>query len=195
MEGFRGRPRKGTVYREGWRVLDRSKEIIEKKERQAPRNNAKEKKHLEIWEGLREDVGIKMYLHRPMDYAKKLKLRFRVGDLDPPERRKRCTSSREEEEVATKMCPCGTTIESRTHIVGQCEVYKEERDALKEGMRKLDVRDVEEFGKLESSEKTTYIQGDRWWPHTAKQDGDGISEQFLCSIWKKHNERPNVGGV
>ena len=29
----------------------------------------------------------------------------------------------------------------------------------------------------------------------AKQDWDRISEQFLCSIWKKRNERPNVGGV
>ena len=55
-----------------------------------------------------------------MDYAKKLKLRIRVGDLDLPERRKRCTSSREEEDVATNMCPCGT-IESRIHIVGECE--------------------------------------------------------------------------
>ena len=44
-----------------------------------------------------------MYLHGPMDYAKKLKLRFRVGDLDLPERRKRYTSSREED-VATNMC-------------------------------------------------------------------------------------------
>ena len=60
-----------------------------------------------------------------MDYAKKLKLRFRVGDLDLPER-KRYTSSREEEDVATNMCPCGTTIESRTHIVGECQRYKKE---------------------------------------------------------------------
>ena len=37
------------------------------------------------------------------------------------------------------MCPCGTTIESRTHIVGGYGIYKEERDALEEGMRKLDV--------------------------------------------------------
>ena len=28
------------------------------------------------------------------------------------------------------MCPCGTTIESRTHKVGECEIYNEERDAL-----------------------------------------------------------------
>ena len=30
---------------------------------------------------------MKKYLHGPMDYAKKLKLRFRVGDLDLRERR------------------------------------------------------------------------------------------------------------
>ena len=63
----------------------------------------KEEKHLEIHGGVREGIGIKMYLHGPMDYAKKLKLRFRVGDLDLPERRKRYTSSREED-VATNMC-------------------------------------------------------------------------------------------
>ena len=95
----------------------------------------------------------------------------------------------------TSMCPCGTTIESRTHIVGECEIYKEERDALEEGMRKLDVCAMEEFGRLESSEKTIAILGDRWWPQTAKQDGDRISKEFLCYMWKKHDERPNVGGV
>ena len=56
-------------------------------------------------------------MHGPMDYAKKLNLRFRVVDLDLPEIIKRYTSSREEEDVATNMCPSGTTIDSRTHIV------------------------------------------------------------------------------
>ena len=41
---------------------------------------------------------------------------------------------------------------------------------------------MEEFGRLESSEKTIAILGDRWWPQTAKQDWDRISKQFLCSI-------------
>ena len=91
-----------------------------------------------------------------MDYTKKLKLRFRVGDLDLPERRNRYTSSREEEDVATHICPCGATIESRTLIIGECEIDKEERDALEE-MRKLDECDLEEFGGLESSEKTIDI--------------------------------------
>ena len=67
-------------------------------------------------------------------------------------------------------------------------------DALEE-MRKLDVCDMEEFGRLESSEKTIAILGEKWWPQTAKQGGDRISKQFLCSIWKKRNKRPNVGGV
>ena len=40
--------------------------------------------------------------------------------------------------MATSVCPCGTTIESGTHIVGECEIYKAERDALEEEMRKLD---------------------------------------------------------
>ena len=62
-------------------------------------------------------------------------------------------------------------------------------------MKKLDECDMEEFGRLESSEKAIAILGDRWWPQTAKQDGDVISEQFLCNIRKERNERPNVGGV
>ena len=86
------------------------------------------------------------------------------------------------------MCPCGTTIERRTHRVGECEIYKEERDALEEEMRKLDECDMEEFGRLESCEKTIAILGDRWWPQTAKHDGDRISKQFLCDIWKKRIE-------
>ena len=64
---------------------------------------------------------MKTYLHGPMDYAKNLKLRFRVGDLDLPERRKRYISSREKEDADAHVCPRGTAIESRTHIVEECE--------------------------------------------------------------------------
>ena len=62
-------------------------------------------------------------------------------------------------------------------------------------MRKLDERDMEEFDRIESSEKTIAILGDRWWPQTAKQDVGRIRKEFLCNIWKKPNERPNVGDV
>ena len=171
------------------------KERLEERGRLALRNMVKEENHSEIYGGLREDIGMKTYLHGRMDYAKSLKLRFRVGDPGLPERRKRYTSSGEEEDVATTTCPCGTTIESRTHIVGECEINKEERDALEEEMRKLDVCDMEEFGRPESSEKTIAIREDRWWPQKAKQDGDRISKQLLCNIWGKRNKRRNVGGV
>ena len=80
------------------------------------------------------------------------------------------------------MCPCGTTIESRTHIV-ECEIYKEERNGLKE-MRKLDECDMEEFGRLEGSENTIAILGDRWWLQAAKQDEYGISKQFYVVYGK-----------
>ena len=69
----------------------------------------------------------------------------------------------------------------RPPLPSPCPITKEERNALEE-MRKLDVRDMEEFGRLESSEKTIAILGDRWWPQTAKQDGERISKQFLCNI-------------
>ena len=45
-----------------------------------------------------------------------------------------------------------------------CEIYKEERDALEEEIRRLDVCDMEEFRRLESSEKTIAILGDKCWP-------------------------------
>ena len=51
---------------------------------------------------------------------------------------------------------------------------------------------MEVFGRLEKREKTIAILGDRWWPQTAQQDGDRMSKQFLCSIWKKRIERPNL---
>ena len=39
------------------------------------------------------------------------------------------------------------------------------------------------------------ILGDRWWPQTAKQEGDKIIEKFLCNIVQKRIERPKVGSV
>ena len=60
---------------------------------------------------MREDIAMKTCLLGPVDYAKKLKLRCRVGDMDLTKRTKRYTSSREEEDVATNMFPCGTTLE------------------------------------------------------------------------------------
>ena len=52
-------------------------------------------------------------------------------------------------------------------------MYKEERDVMCQiEMRKVHECDMEKFGTLDSSEKVTAILGDRWWPQTAKQEGD-----------------------
>ena len=50
-------------------------------------------------------------------------------------------------------------------------------------MRKIDECDMEKFGTLDSSEKTIAILGDRWWPQTAKLEGEKISKKFtiICN--------------
>ena len=68
---------------------------------------------------------------------------------------------------------------------------KEGRGVLEEEMRETDECGLEEFGALDSSEKTVAISGDRWWPQAAKQE----VEKNLCYTWKQRNERPTVGGV
>ena len=89
------------------RYKTKLKEKIERRERLTPRNKVKSEKHLRDF----------VFLRRPMNFAKTPKLRFRVGDLNLPERRKKNTSSRENEKVGAQMCPCGKAIESRTRVV------------------------------------------------------------------------------
>ena len=60
------------------------------------------------------------------------------------------------------MCPRGKALESRSHAVGECEMYKEERDVLQD-MREIDECDMEELGILDIAEPIS-ILGDRWWP-------------------------------
>ena len=70
---------------------------------------------------------------------------------------RRSTSSRVEAEQGTQRCPCGNANESRTHIVRECELYKEERYVLRdEENRQM------RHGTLGSSEKTIDILGYRW---------------------------------
>ena len=61
--------------------------------------------------------------------------------------------------------------------MGECEIHKEELDVL-EGMRKIGECGMEKFDTLliDRSEKTIAILGDRWWPQTAKQQGEKISK-------------------
>ncbi|CAM9883478.1 unnamed protein product, partial [Sphacelaria rigidula] len=104
--------------------------MIEIREEGGLRRKVEEEEHLKIHGGLGEGTRIKTYLHGPaIDAAKNIKLRFRVGDLDLPERRNKYASSREEEEDAQN-CPCGKAIEIRSRIVAECELYKAKRDVI-----------------------------------------------------------------
>ena len=121
MEGCRGITRRGTVDGAFWRLQDKRKPKIEERERLAPRSKVNREKHLRgIWGveeryesfydslpnfaglfggAIAESIILELkrtrYLHGPMDYAKKTKLRFRAGDLDLLlERRNRFSSSR-----------------------------------------------------------------------------------------------------
>ena len=62
-------------------------------------------------------------------------------------------------------------------------------------MRKVGEYDMDNCGTLCSRVKTIALLGDRWWPQTGRQEGDKRSHKFLSNIWKKGNERANVGGV
>ena len=68
-----------------------------------------------------------------------------------------------EEEEGAQSCPCGDADESRSHMVGEYEVDKEEQNVLEEGMRKIDGRDTEKCGTFDSSQKTIAILGDKWY--------------------------------
>ena len=57
-----------------------------------------------------------------------------------------------------------------------------------EEMREVNEGGIKSFDALDSREKTIAILGDRWWPQTAKQDGDNKCKRFLCNIWKKRTK-------
>ena len=94
-----------------------------------------ERERLQIYGRLREEIGMEIYFVRPSGLRENAETAISCREPEPA-RKKRYTSSREEEENA-QMCPCGKATESRTHAVGECEVYMEERDVSEE-MRKID---------------------------------------------------------
>ena len=106
---------------------------------------------------------MKRYL--PMDFAKALKLRFRVGDLDPPEKRKISTSNREELEADAQMFPCcGKAILAWKNVKCRSLYYE-----ISGGHRRRSRKGIR-------LAKTLYIRN-------------------VYNVWKQRNERPTVGGV
>ena len=116
--------------------------------------------------------GIETYLHGPMDCVKTLKLQFGAGDLDLPERRNRCinTQSGGGRRCADSSALLATLKESRTHTERECGRHNLDRDVFE--MRIVDECDMDKFSRLDVSEKTIGILGDRWWPQKGKQDGE-----------------------
>ena len=118
---------------------------------------------------------MKTYLQHPIDYAKTLKLQFRVGTWTCKKEEKSYTSYREEEEHA-QMCPCGQK-ENRIHLVGE-RTYNKEPDVL-DDMRKIGEFGMEKFCTLDISQETITILENRWWPQTAKQEGIRYAKVYL----------------
>ena len=74
-------------------------------------------------------------------------------------------------------------------------MQKMERD-VSEDITSIDEYDMENFGTLHYGERKIGILGERCWLQTAKQEGDNmVICIWWCYIWKKLNERPNIGGV
>lgn len=95
-----------------------------------------------------------------MDYAQKLKKQFRIGDLDLPEGRKRYISNTEEQDTM-KACPYGKAGESRTHIIEECELCRDEREALEEQTRNIGCG-MAKFSAFGKSAKKIAMSGDKW---------------------------------
>lgn len=79
---------------------------------------------LEVCGRLNEGIGFKEYLHGPMDEGTKLKVKFRTGDIDLQERRRRFRKVDEDDKFK---CECGTECEDRVHVVAECPFYNKER--------------------------------------------------------------------
>ena len=73
-----------------------------------------------------------------------------------------CTSNRVEEEEGAQEVLLWHADDTRTHIAGECELYKEQRNVLEEERSKIDGCDLERFGTIDSSVKAIAILGNRW---------------------------------
>lgn len=96
-----------------------------------------------------------------MEAAKNSKLRFRVGDLDPPEKGKRYISSRVGGKLVVQNCPCGKAMESTIHIAAERPLHEELRGMLEREMREANEGGMQSFEAVDSSKQTMAFLGDR----------------------------------
>ena len=77
---------------------------------------------MKIYGGLREDTGMKRFA-RPNGLREIAETAISCRGSRPTRKKKKIYQVVGREDVDTHgyMCPCGATIESRTHTVGECE--------------------------------------------------------------------------
>ena len=100
-----------------------------------------------------KEIGMKTYLHGPMDYAKTLKLLFRVGDVDLPKRGIPVVRRGKNTQIRVHVAK----QQGRTYIARECAMYKEERDVFEE-MRQRDECDLEKFSQLDNRKQRSLSQ-------------------------------------
>ena len=108
----------------------KAKERIQIRERLALRNNVKEE-HLGDIRWVKRRYRSENVFARPNGPRENVELRFRVGNLDLPESRNRYTRGQEEEEDV-QMALVAKQMRVKLTTVGECEMYKEERDVLRD---------------------------------------------------------------
>ena len=174
---------KSIKYKEEIKVAIADREVKEL------RKESELQEVLEVYGLLGEGIGLKKYLHGPMDAATKLKFKFRAGDVDLKERSRRFRTVAQEEDDESFGCDCGSECETRIHVVGECPLYKEERDEFVNELGKIEGCDSEAFETWDCKKKAVAILGDKCWPGQARVAVDRIGKTFLSHLWQKRTER------
>lgn len=101
-----------------------------------------------------------------------------MRDLHPPERGKRYTCRRVEEELDALHCSCGKSKESETHRVVECEPYHGGRDVLQGGKWKVNEDGAKISDSSDCSKKTMATLEDVRGSQTGDQGAYKICIEF-----------------
>ena len=136
-------------------------DAIEKNESKESVKVVNQEDELQVYELLGEGIGMNNYLHGSMSEGKKIKLKLRIGDAGLPHRTRIGRQVGSDDEVK---CDCGSEVEDSVHVVGECEMYRAEREKLVEEMSRIEGYDESAFIAMDSKAKTVELLGDRQWP-------------------------------
>lgn len=154
-------------------------EAFEKREAESLRKETKEKEVLEVYGRLNEGIGFKEYLDGPLDEGTRIKVKFRTGDIDLRERRRRFRKLDDEDKFK---CDCGAECEDRVHVVAECPSYDQEREGYMVELEKVDSRYREKFEAWNKEEKTVAVLGCKMWPRKDRFKVDRLGKTFLSHL-------------